>query len=291
MTCDATILIAARNASETIRRAAASALAQGDYSIILIDDHSEDDTVARAKEIAGHRLEVIQPSEHRTLGLTRQTGLMAVETPFAVWLDADDELLPGRIDRMVSELRARNADLASDCIQLCEGISGIDRGVLYIPSFLKGMNPLARLFERNYLPGIGVVGFRTEFARRIGYDPVLHGAEDVDFVLRAIVEGARFCLLDSVGYRQYSYPNSLSRQIENQRSMYKAALLKHDYEAVRRLYRLASLDARITAWGLLSMAVFREDYSKALEFLIEAEALAPDPDEVLEPAGDRKSVV
>ena len=285
MTCRATILIAARNASKTIKRAIVSALAQGNYPILLIDDYSQDDTVARAKAIAGDRLEVVRPSEHRTLGLARQTGLRALQTPFAVWLDADDELLPGRVGSLVAALQAYDADLASDCVQLFDGITGLNRGILPIPSFLMGMHPLARLFERNYLPGIGSMGFRSDFALRIGYDTSLHGAEDVDFVLRAILGGAMFRLLDGVGYRQHSYPNSLSRQIDNQRRMYKVALLKHDYDAVRKLYRIARLDARITAWGLLSMAIFREDYPAALGFLNEAEALTADPVEVLEPDG------
>src|SRR5678809_1020905 len=90
----ATILIAARNAATTIGRAVRSACAQGDYSILLIDDHSTDATAEVARREAP-ALHVVCPPHHGMLGFTRQFGLEQVRTPYALWLDADDELLPG----------------------------------------------------------------------------------------------------------------------------------------------------------------------------------------------------
>jgi len=281
----ATILIAARNAGETIERAISSALRQGDYPILLVDDFSTDDTVARAGKLAGNRLRVARPPAHQTLGLARQVGLMAVETPCAVWLDADDELLPGRVDRMLAGLEADASDLVSDAVEIVYESRDHLPAVLPIPGFFRNTQPLARLFERNYLPGIGVLGFRCPFARRIGYDVSLHGAEDVDFALRAVAAGARFSLLRSAGYRIHAHAGSLSRRIENQRRMYRLALLKHKYEEVRNLYRRAGHDDRITAWGLVSMAMFREEYQASLSFLSEAESRAEIPGEILEPEG------
>jgi glycosyltransferase involved in cell wall biosynthesis len=281
----ATILIAARNASGTIERVIRSAVSQGPYPIILIDDFSTDDTVARARVVAGSGLKVVRPPRHESLGLTRQTGLMTVDTPYGIWIDADDELLPGRVDCMVAALGDDGADLVSDEVELYDGPTNTFREILHIPGFLKGHHPLARLFERNYLPGIGVIGFRTEFARRIGYDPLLHGAEDIDFALRAIAATARFSLLNSIGYRLHAYPSSLSRSIENQRKMYRTALRKHPYHEVDRLLRVGGYVDRIRTWAMGSMAIFREDYSQALAFVDALENLNHNPDEILEPGG------
>ena len=281
----ATIVIAARDASPTIQRAVNSALIQENCPIVLVDDFSSDDTVARAQEAAGERLRVVRPSGHRSLGLTRQTGLDAIETPFGVWLDSDDELLPGRVGRLVDALARDEAQLASDAIELFDGDSSRFLRQLTIPEFLRGHHPLARLFERNYLQGVGYLAFRTSFARGIGYDPELHGAEDVDFALRSVAAGARFCLLDEPGYRLYAYPSSMSRRRENQLEMYRLCLLKHDYEAVRGLFQQAGDDDRVCTWGLVSMALFRREFEKALEFVSRAESLIVDPGEVLEPSG------
>ena len=281
----ATIVIAARNTSGTVGRAVRSALLQENCPVVLIDDFSSDDTVARAREAGGARLEVVRPSEHHSLGLTRQTGLDAIETPFGVWLDSDDEFLPGRVKRLVGALEGENADLASDAIELFDGQSDRFLRHLTIPDFLKGHHPLARLFERNYLQGVGYLAFRTEFARNISYDPEFHGAEDVDFALRSVAAGARFCLLDEPGYRLFAYPSSMSRRRENQLGMYRLCLLKHDYDSVHRLFQQAGHDERVSAWGLVSMASFRQEFEKSLEFLSLAESFISDNDEVLEPSG------
>lgn len=281
----ATIVVVARNAAGTIQRAARSAVAQGDHPILLVDDHSSDDTAALARATAGTRLTVVSPPEHRTLGFTRQTGLLAIATPYAVWLDADDELLPGRVDRLVAALEKQGAAVTSDGVELMDGESGRLIRVAPIPSFLRSAPIPVRLFERNVLPGPGVVGMRTDAARRIGYDVELDGAEDVDFLLRAVASGARFALLSEIGYRAFNYPGSHSRQMEQQRRMYRAALAKHSYESVRLLYEKAGHDARITAWGLAAMATFREDYARALQFVDEAWAMSRDGAETLEPDG------
>jgi tetratricopeptide (TPR) repeat protein len=210
---------------------------------------------------------------------------MALDTPYGVWLDADDQLLPGRLDGMIEALEYSPADIVSDGAELFDGPTGEYRQPLPIPNFLLNRNPVARLFERNYLPAPGAIGFRTDFAKRIGYDPELNGAEDYDFLLRAIGANARVCFLESSGYRLYAYPQSLSRKIENQWQMTGIALSKHSYQDVRNLYNQAGYDDRIASWGLVSMAMYRSDYRAALEFIAQAEQIIVDPSAVLEPDG------
>jgi len=280
----ATIAIAARNAEHTIQRAVRSALAQRDYPILLVDDHSSDDTVSLAQAVGGTRLDVVRPLEHRTLGYARHTGLLAVRTPVIVWLDADDELLPGRIDRLVRALEG--ADIAADGTEVVDGASGRHVAVAPIPSFLRRTAIPARLFERNYLPGPGVVGMRADVARDLGYDVELHGSEDVDLLLRAVASRRRFALLPDIGYRVFTYPQSHSRHLARQRRMYRASLAKHTYAQVQAFYREAGHDERATAWGAASMATFRGDYAQALAFVDEAAAFArADPMEIAEADG------
>jgi glycosyltransferase involved in cell wall biosynthesis len=285
MTEEATILIVARDAAATIGRAVASAVAQGDFPIVLVDHHSSDGTSGIALRAARDRLRIVRAPDRSTLGAVRAIALDSAQTRFAVWLDADDELLPGRVPAMVESLRRSGADLVADAAEIVDGPAGVSRGIAPIPAFLFGRHPLARLFERMYLPGPGVTGMRVEFARRIGFDSAFHGAEDLDFLLRAIAGGARFELLESAGYRLYAFPSSLSRDIPNQREMYRRALSKHTYDAVRLLYRHAGWETAIAAWALVSVATFREDYASALEFLDEAESLVADQTRVIEPEG------
>ena len=281
----ATIVIAARNAAATIERAMKSAVAEDGCPIVLVDDFSTDNTVAVAAEVGGARLRVVRPDRHQSLGHTRQTGLDAVATRFGVWLDADDELLPGRVDRLVAALEQDQAELATDTIELVDGNTSRFLKLLTIPSFLQAHHPLARLFERNYLQGPGCLGFRTEFARGIGYDATFHGGEDMDFLLRSVAAGARVCLLGEPGYRIHAYSSSLSRHREQQSDMYRRCLLKHDYETVRALFIAAGHSERVSVWGLVSMALFRREFEAAMTFLEAAEAMVGRGDQILEPSG------
>ena len=284
MNRSATILIAARNAAATIGRAVRSARAQGDYRILLVDDHSSDETARIARrEVAD--IDVVRPPHHGMLGFTRQFGLDQVCTPYALWLDADDELLPGRTDRLVRAMAETGVDLAFDELELVDGATGISKGTCPIPSFLDRPPYLLRLFERNHLPGVGQVAFRTESARAVGYDGELHGPEDIDFVLRALMSGLCATLVREVGYRMYAYPTSVSRQLNHQRAMYRQALRKHAYSDVRFLLERAGASPRVVVWTLVSLALFREELDTALALVDEAADLIDDPYVVDEPDG------
>ena len=96
MRADLTLLIVARNAAATIERALLSCVTEPGCPIVLVDDFSRDDTVARARSIAGSRLHVLTSPPPGGVGLARQCALDAVETEYAAWLDADDEWIAGR---------------------------------------------------------------------------------------------------------------------------------------------------------------------------------------------------
>ena len=280
-----TIVIAARNASATIERAVSSALAQGDYPLLLVDDHSEDGTVSLAQAVAGDRLRIVRPAHHGPLGFTRQTGLMAIGTPYAAWLDADDEFLPGRLPRLLHQLKSDGADLAFDAAELADDRWTATRALAPIPPFLTGDSNLARQFERNYLPAPGAPVFRTAVLRELGYDVALHGAEDMDVILRASLARRRFTLAAEPGYTIHALPSSQSRQRQNQRAMYRAALLKHAYGDVETLFFRSGYGARTTMWALLSMAAFRQEWKEALGWLDRIESLPIVGLAIVEPDG------
>lgn len=283
---DITILIAARNAATTIGRAIDSVMADSSCPIILVDDFSNDDTLAVARRHAGDRLNCVTPSYYGPLGLTRQTGLDAVETPIVMLLDADDVLLPGRIDRSLDAFQSSDNDVFVDGLMLYDGRTGEQTKFMPIPAFMRHSAVPVRLFERNYLPGIGQIAVRTELAKRVGYDTGLHGAEDVDLVLRMVADGARFHFDDMPGYAMYASPDSMSRDISRHRMMYRRCLCKFSYNQVRTLFREQGYSERTAVWALVSMATYREEYLEALAFVDEIETMSPiGHEEVLEPDG------
>ena len=285
MALDISILMPARDAAKTIERAIASLVDQDAAQIILIDDFSSDDTVSRAKAIAGDLLKVVSPNEHINVPHARNAGLDALETRYGIWCDADDCFLPGRVKRLYAMLETGQYDFVSDSQELYDGITGQKLRDLPIPEFIREDKDKARLFERNYLPGIGHIAFAATLAKQVRYDPEQFGGDDSDFVFRLIAAGARMGIEPTIGYRMYAYPGSDSRNIARQKKMVARALKKHDYAFVKSLFEKGGFNDRVTHWGLVSMAVFREEYAIATSFLEQAFPKGSSQEEILEPYG------
>lgn len=96
-------IIPAFNASKTIDRCLNSIISLGlskeDYEIIVVDDHSTDNTVDIIKKYVlsqGNITLLCQPQNHRQ-GAARNRGLAIAQGEFIVFVDSDDETAPGVI--------------------------------------------------------------------------------------------------------------------------------------------------------------------------------------------------
>src|SRR5262245_25915265 len=92
------ILIPARNAERWIAETIGSALAQTwrDKEIIVVDDGSEDRTLAVAGRLEAANVKVIAQA-HRGASVARNRALAAAGGDYIQWLDADDLLASGKI--------------------------------------------------------------------------------------------------------------------------------------------------------------------------------------------------
>jgi len=268
-----TVLIAARNAESTIQRAVASVRAQSSCPIILVDDFSTDETVSLARSVSRDNLSVVRPPYHGALGFTRQCGLSAVQTPLTLLLDADDAFLPDRIERFCTQMRENSAGIWADELLLYDGATDALIQHIAIPNFIQSAPVPYRLFERNYLPGVGQVGFRTELAKAVGYDLELHGPEDIDLILRMMLAGGHFSYDTRPGYVMYAYSSSVSRDLDRQRAMYARSLAKFPRATVENFYRSHGGNREEAAIGFLLMLVHQSRYLEAIELLKECEDL------------------
>jgi O-antigen biosynthesis protein len=104
------VIIPARNASATIGSTLSSLAADKALigEILLIDDGSDDDTVARAREAAGNHALPLEVMGVRfgSAGAARNAGLAQVRGDYIFYLDADDEVMPGAVTLLYDALRA-----------------------------------------------------------------------------------------------------------------------------------------------------------------------------------------
>lgn len=109
--------------------------------------------------------------------LTRQSGLMQVDTPWTAFLDSDDRLDPDHIEKLMSCAEETRADYVYPWFRI-EG----------------GTDPFPMFFGRPWddaAPHSTTITIlvRTELAQRVGFRNV--SWEDWDFTLRCMAEGAK----------------------------------------------------------------------------------------------------
>ncbi len=111
-----TVIVPGFDVAPWAREAVDSLRAQtlGDWVAVLVDDASTDGTGELFDELAAAdgRLRVVHHAERRGLGAARNTGLDLVDTPFTAYLDADDVMAPGALERLVGTLDATGSDFA-----------------------------------------------------------------------------------------------------------------------------------------------------------------------------------
>ena len=99
------VITPAHNSAETIAAAVASVRAQtfGDWEHVVADDASTDETVAMLDRLAGEdaRLRVVRGDVNRGPAGARNLAVEHSGADLLAFLDADDRLLPGFLERMV----------------------------------------------------------------------------------------------------------------------------------------------------------------------------------------------
>lgn len=231
-TMDVCVIIAAKNAAETIGRAVASALAEPETAeVIVIDDGSTDATASAALTAADDsgRLNVVRFESNRGPAAARNHAIAVSRSPILAILDADDFFLPGRLAEL---LAVRDWDFVADNIAFMDdAVAAVDVDrfepqprLLDLTGFVEG-NISHRGVRR------GEIGFlkplmRREFlsAHQLAYNETLRLGEDYDLYLRALAKGARYKIIHSCGYAAIVRGNSLSgsHRTEDLKRLYEA---------------------------------------------------------------------
>jgi glycosyltransferase involved in cell wall biosynthesis len=207
------VVIPAWNAARWIGAAVVSVAGQRDVTveIVLVDDGSEDDTVALARSVAGVPITVIH-QDHLGPSRARTAGTAAAQGAFVQYLDADDELAEGTLARRLAALEAGGADVAyCDWVRWEPDAAGVFRETEVVAERL-GDRPDVDLFTRRWWPP-GALLYRRAIVDRLGpWREDLPIVQDARFALDAAVAGARFVHVPGVGLRYRQMPGSLSRR-------------------------------------------------------------------------------
>jgi len=156
------------NSSRTIERAIKSALDQGGFigELIVVDNGSTDETLAVVNAINDERL-IILNEPMQGASFARNKGLEKASGKYIQFLDADDELMPGKLKHQLDLIEASDADILVASSKTRTN-SGLDIDTIVDPvespwvSLFKGKlgNTVSNLWNRDTLMGIG--GWNTK---------------------------------------------------------------------------------------------------------------------------------
>ena len=222
------VIIPAWKAATTVERAVASALTQTEpCHVVVIDDCSPDETAAAAKaaDDGSGRLTVLSQVRNGGPATARNRGIAASIAPWIALLDADDMMEPDRISDLLKVAEPDGAPLwdlvADDIYRVREGALGGPRQRLITET---DFAPYTLGFEAFVLGNIhgsrgqrGELGFLKPLIRRtflegagLTYDESMRLGEDYDLYARALARGARFRIVNPLGYLAITREGSLS---------------------------------------------------------------------------------
>ena len=96
-----TVLVPVYNRARHVGAAIDSVLAQtcDDYELLVVDDGSTDDSVARVRRYDDPRIRVISTGRNLGIAAARNRGIDAARGEYLAFLDSDDLALPQRLER------------------------------------------------------------------------------------------------------------------------------------------------------------------------------------------------
>jgi glycosyltransferase involved in cell wall biosynthesis len=97
-----TVVVSSYNREVIVCRCVRSCLAQSidDFELIVVDDASEDDTLAALAKFEDPRLEIVAHETNLGISTTRQDGVKRARGEWIVIVDSDDELVPDALERL-----------------------------------------------------------------------------------------------------------------------------------------------------------------------------------------------
>ena len=255
------IVIPNHNLGRFVSEAIDSALSQthSDVELIVVDDGSTDDSLARIRAHPSHESGAFRLLEQANGGVSRARnhGARLAQGQFLVFLDADDVLLPEYVERCLATLRATPSPVAYAYTQM-RLFGAVD-----------SLHPSAPFSRRAILRG-NVVNASAMIRKFVfdevgGFDPdFTQGHEDHELWVRMLAHGYTGVLVPEplLRYRRHPVPsrNTLSREqlrrlhfdvVVRHPRLYWTEFLLHPFAtaAASRRRRLGSQAGRATPGG------------------------------------------
>lgn len=254
------VLIAAYNCAGFITRAINSALDQSVpvLEVLVVDDASTDDTAAVVAAMARQdaRIRLLSLAQNGGPSRARNAGLDQARGDWVAILDADDAMLPDRLQHMLEIADHYCADIVVDNFRWYSpatatspehiGAPGIavagDIEVVPVETYVAHARPFRNEMDWGLLKPL----LRRRFidTQAIRYPEYSRHGEDLLFIIEMLLKGGRYVLSRQPGYLYTHRSSGMSRTTVNYDMMIQHTLALLNDERVKRnsLLRRALLE-------------------------------------------------
>jgi GT2 family glycosyltransferase len=194
------VLMPLFNAVDTLPFALASLLAQTyeNWECIVVDDGSTDDPAAVIEAIRDPRIRFHCLKRNHGRGYARQHALVRARGKYITFLDGDDWIFPSKFREQLELLMAHD-----DVAIVSTGMTILNHNgdLVGVRTSEAGELVTNAVFDRPRMPPLAFSPSMMEtcLAKETGFDPSFPTAEDVDFLLRALL-GKRYAVLPAPLY-------------------------------------------------------------------------------------------
>jgi glycosyltransferase involved in cell wall biosynthesis len=182
---DISVIIPLYNKGMIIERTVKSVLEQTypNFELIIVDDGSTDNSVEIVQHIKDERIRLIQ-QKNAGPSAARNTGVRNAQTEWIVFLDGDDELLPGALMHFYKLKERQYEAEIFDCSCYIE--KNGRRKLKKNPIEGKITNNLKSCFFGYIGPGSGHAMFKRKLFDNCMYDENLRRFEDAELLIRLL---------------------------------------------------------------------------------------------------------
>ena len=178
------VVIPLYNKETSIAQSLNSVLSQSydDFEVVLVDDGSTDGSVAVVESINDSRIHLIR-QENGGPSKARNTGVKYAKGEWILFLDADDELLPGALDTF-HKLSEAHPGIEMFCCSSIYKANGEEHGEPF--AFKEGVlkNPYAALYFHYYGTRTGDFMCSLRIALACPFNEEIRRFEDVECLFR-----------------------------------------------------------------------------------------------------------
>ena len=165
-----------------------------DYKLFIVLDECWSGTLSKVKDVITPDTEIIIRNKKDGLAKGKNAGLERIDTEYVAFLDADDEYLPGKLEKQMNFIENNNVDFLGTLAALKDVRSGTPKmiqGFSYPGQYETHEQISNRIFHENVMTH-GSMLIRKKALDELGGYNDRRGREDWDLWQRAISAGYKF---------------------------------------------------------------------------------------------------